>query len=217
MVAEMGGLAEQQINRAFDALAQRNAELAHNVISRDVALDAFQAKIEEKGINIIAQRQPLAIDLRETISALHISNDLERIGDLAKNIGKRAIAIGNEILPMSLIAGLEHMTRMVMGQFKAALDSYTGRDVGKALAVRNGDIEVDALNNALFYETMVYMGEDPQNIAICTQILFCIKNFERIGDHATNIAETVHYIISGHTPVSERPKGNTASFAALRA
>ena len=217
MVAEMGGLAEQQTNRAFDALAQRNAELAHNVISRDVALDAFQAKIEEKGINIIAQRQPLAIDLRETISALHISNDLERIGDLAKNIGKRAIAIGNEILPMSLIAGLEHMTRMVMGQFKAALDSYTGRDVGKALAVRNGDIEVDALNNALFYETMVYMGEDPQNIAICTQILFCIKNFERIGDHATNIAETVHYIISGHTPVSERPKGNTASFAALRA
>jgi phosphate transport system protein len=217
MVAEMGGLAEQQIEKAFDALAQRNAELAHKVINRDAFLDAFQAKIEEKGINIIAQRQPLANDLRETISALHICSDLERIGDLAKNISKRTIAIGSEILPMSLISGLEHMTQMVMEQFKMALDSYAGRDVGKALAVRNGDLQIDALNNALFYETMVYMGEDPHNIVACTQILFCIKNLERIGDHATNIAETVHYIISGHVPASERPKGNTTSFTALRA
>ena len=217
MVAEMGGLAEQQIAQAFDALALKNAELAYQVIKRDIALDAFQTKIEEKGINIIIQRQPFAIDLREAISALHICNDLERIGDLAKNIGKRVIAIGDEIIPMSLIAGIEHMMRMVMGQLKAALDSYTGRDVGKALAVCNGDLEVDALNNSLFYETIVHMGEDPQNIATCAQILFCIKNFERIGDHATNIAETVQYIISGHAPISERPKGNTTNFVALPA
>ena len=217
MVAEMGGLAEQQIEKAFDALAQRNTELACQVISRDAALDAFQAKIEEKGINIIAQRQPFAIDLRETISALHICSDLERIGDLAKNISKRTIAIGSEMLPMSLISGIEHMTRLVMGQFKTALDGYAERDINKALGVRNGDIKVDELNNALFYETMVHMSEDPHNMIACTQILFCIKNLERIGDHATNIAETVHYIISGHVPASERPKGNTTSFAALQA
>ena len=217
MVAEMGGLAERQIVQAFDALAQRNTELARKVIERDTTLDIFQTTIEEKGINIIAQRQPLANDLREIVSALHISNDLERIGDLAKNISKRAIAIGSEILPKSLISGLEHMTRMVLGQFKMALDSYAGRDVSETLAVRNGDLQIDALNNALFHETLVHMGEDPHNILSSTQILFCIKNLERVGDHATNIAETVHYIISGHVPASERPKGNTTSFAALRA
>lgn len=217
MVAEMGGLAERQIVQAFDALAQRNTELARKVIERDTALDIFQTTIEEKGINIIAQRQPLANDLREIVSALHISNDLERIGDLAKNISKRAIAIGSEILPKSLISGLEHMTRMVLGQFKMALDSYAGRDVSETLAVRNGDLQIDALNNALFHETLVHMGEDPHNILSSTQILFCIKNLERVGDHATNIAETVHYIISGHVPASERPKGNTTSFAAQRA
>ena len=216
MVAEMGGLAERQIVQAFDALAQRNTELARKVIERDTTLDIFQTTIEEKGINIIAQRQPLANDLREIVSALHISNDLERIGDLAKNISKRAIAIGSEILPKSLISGLEHMTRMVLGQFKMALDSYAGRDVSETLAVRNGDLQIDALNNALFHETLVHMGEDPHNILSSTQILFCIKNLERVGDHATNIAETVYYIISGHAPASERPKGNTTSFAALR-
>jgi phosphate transport system protein len=217
MVAEMVGLAERQIVQAFDALAQRNTELARKVIERDTTLDIFQTTIEEKGINIIAQRQPLANDLREIVSALHISNDLERIGDLAKNISKRAIAIGSEILPKSLISGLEHMTRMVLGQFKMALDSYAGRDVSETLAVRNGDLQIDALNNALFHETLVHMGEDPHNILSSTQILFCIKNLERVGDHATNIAETVHYIISGHVPASDRPKGNTTSFAALRA
>lgn len=216
MVAEMGGFAEQQIAKSFDALAERNIELAHQVIVRDVTLDAFQTKIEEKGINIIAQRQPLAIDLRETISALHISNDLERIGDLAKNISKRAIAIGNEIIPISLISGLERMTRTVMRQFKMALDSYAGRDIREVLDVRNGDLQVDALNNALFHETLVHMSEDPHNIVFGTQVLFCIKNLERIGDHATNIAEAVFYIISGHAPPSERPKGNTTSFAASR-
>ena len=109
------------------------------------------------------------------------------------------------------------MTRMVLGQFKMALDSYAGRDVSETLAVRNGDLQIDALNNALFHETLVHMGEDPHNILSSTQILFCIKNLERVGDHATNIAETVHYIISGHVPASERPKGNTTNFAAQRA
>ena len=213
MVAEMGGLAERQITQAIEALRKRNIRLAHQIIDRDATLDALQAKIEAKGIDIIAQRQPLAIDLREIISALRISNDLERIGDLAKNIGKRVIAIGDEILPMSIIHGFEHMTRLVMEQFKTALDSFAARDITAALAVRNGDLQIDALNNALFYEVLVDMGEDPHNIATCTQLLFCIKNLERIGDHATNIAEAVHYIISGRPLSSERPKGNNTSFA----
>jgi phosphate transport system protein len=214
MVAEMGRLAERQLAQAFNSLAQRNIQLARQTIDLDTTLDAFQSRIEKKGIDIIAQRQPLAIDLREIIAALHLSNDLERIGDLAKNISKRAVAIGNERLPESLIHGFEHMTRLVMEQFNVALDSYAARDIAAALEVRNGDVQIDALNNALFREALVYMGEDPDNIATCTHILFCIKNLERIGDHATNIAESVHYMIVGRLPENERPKGNNTSFAA---
>ncbi len=208
MVAEMGGLVEQQITQGLDALASRNPGLARQVIGRDVALDALQSKIEQKGINIIAQRQPLANDLREIISAMHISSDLERLGDLAKNISKRVLVIGGDTLPDSMILGLEHMTRIVLEQVKMALDSYAGRDIDEALAVWNGDRQIDALNNALFHETLDYMSQHPQNIAGCTQFLFCVKNLERAGDHATNIAEAVHYIISGHLPAGERPKEN---------
>lgn len=217
MVAEMGGLAERQIAHAFDALAQRNTQLAHRTINFDTKLDGFQTEIEAKSIDIIARWRPPAHNLRQSISALHISNDLERIGDLAKNISKRALVIGTESLPASLIHGLDHMTRLVMQQFKTALDSYAARDISGALLVRNGDLQIDAFNNALFHEALVYMSEDPQNIAICTQLLFCIKNLERIGDHATNIAEAVFYMVSGHPLENERPKGdNTRFFALLR-
>ena len=212
MVAEMGGLVELQITQGLDALATRNSSLARQVIGRDLALDALQAKIEEKGISIIAQRQPLANDLREIISAMHISSDLERLGDLAKNISKRAILISNDTLPKSMISGVEHMTRIVLEQVKMALDSYANRDINEALAVWNGDREIDAMNNALFHETLDYMSHDPQNIAGCMQFLFCVKNLERAGDHATNIAEAIHYIISGHVPAGERPKENAFHF-----
>jgi phosphate transport system protein len=212
MVAEMGGLVEQQITQGLGALANRNASLARQVIDRDLALDAFQTKIEEKGVNIIAQRQPLANDLREIISAMHISSDLERLGDLAKNISKRAIVIGDDTFPNSMISGLEHMTLIVLAQVKMALDSYADRNIDEALAVWNGDQQIDAFNNALFHETLNYMSQDPQKIAACTQFLFCVKNLERAGDHATNIAEAVHYIICGHLPIGERPKENAFRF-----
>ncbi len=208
MVTEMGGLAERQITQGLSALTSRNASLARQVIGRDDALDALQNKIAEKGISIIAQRQPLANDLREIISAMHISGDLERLGDLAKNISKRAIVISSDILPKSMIVGLEHMTRIVLKQVKMALDSYASHDIDEALAVWNGDRQVDAFNNALFDETLDYMSRDPHSIADCIQFLFCVKNLERAGDHATNIAESVHYIISGHLPLGERPKEN---------
>lgn len=214
MAAEMGGLAERQILQSIEALAQKNVDLARQVIDDDAALDAFQTKIEKKGIEIIAQHQPLAGDLRETVSALHICSDLERIGDLAKNISKRTIAIENAILPISLIVGIDHMAQMVMQQLKLALDSYASRNVSGARAVRDGDLEIDVLNNALFHETLAHMSADTDNMAVGTHMLFCIKNLERIGDHATNIAEAVDYIVSGRLPAGERPKGNTANFAA---
>ncbi len=215
MVAEMGGLAERQIVQAFDALAQRNAELARKIIRIDTTVDAFQCDIEEKSINIITQHQPLAVDLREAISAMHISNDLERIGDLAKNIGKRVIVIDSEVLPKTMTYGLKHMTEMVFGQLKRALDSYAQRDASGALAVRNGDREIDTLNNSLFGEILTYMAEDPRRVGCYTQLLFCVKNLERVGDHATNIAEMAHYIVTGFIPASERPKADTTKFAPL--
>jgi phosphate transport system protein len=212
LVAEMGGLAEQQLLHAFKALSERNARLAGEVIGRDCAVDAFHSEMEKESVNIIAQCQPLAVDLRATVSALHISDDLERIGDLAKNVSKRVIEIGLEVIPKSIIRGLEHMTKMVLGQIQEALDSYASRDIDQALAVRNGDQKVDALNNSLFHETLKYMEIDPHHIAVCTHILFCIKNLERIGDHATNIAEMVYYIGTGHVPTDERPKTDTTGF-----
>jgi phosphate transport system protein len=159
----------------------------------------------------------MAVDLREIVAALRIANDLERIGDLAKNIGKRVIALGSEFHPQKLMRGLEHMADLVLVQIKDVLDSYARRDVGKALAVWRGDEEVDAVNNSLFRELLTYMLEDPRNITVCIHLLFCAKNIERMGDHATNIAETVHYMVEGRVLADERPKGDTTSYAPVAA
>ena len=208
MVAEMGGLAEKQIADAVDALAERDAERAALVVAADTAIDALHRKIEEKAVLTIARRQPMAVDLREVVGALRVANDLERIGDLAKNIGKRA-ALTGDFHPQKLILGVEHMASMVLGQLKQVLDSYAAHDLEKALAVWNGDEEVDALCTSLFRELLTYMMEDPRNITFCIHLMFCAKNIERMGDHATNIAETVHYMIEGRAIADERPKGDT--------
>jgi len=214
-VAEMGGLAERQIADAVDALSRRDTELAQNVIAIDPQIDALQREIEEKSILIIARRQPMAVDLREIVGALRISNDLERIGDLAKNIGKRVVVLDGEFRLHQVIRGVEHMTDLVLGQLKQVLDAYARRDVAKAIEVWRGDEEIDAVNNSLFRELLTYMMEDPRNITFCTHLLFCAKNIERMGDHATNIAETVHYIVEGRALADERPKGDTTSFATM--
>ena len=215
MVAEMGGLAEKQIADAVDALARRDGERAKRLIGADTAIDTLQHEIEEKAVLTIARRQPMAVDLREIVSALRVSNDLERIGDLAKNIGKRVIAIGSDFHPQKLIRGVEHMGAMVLGQLKAVLDSYAGHNLDKALAVWKGDEEVDALCTSLFRELLTYMMEDPRNISFCIHLMFCAKNIERMGDHATNIAETVYYMIEGRPIADQRPKGDTTVFAAM--
>src|SRR5947208_2616303 len=215
MVAEMGGLAEKQIADAVIALAKRDVELAHRVIALDPSIDALQREIEEKVILTIARRQPMAVDLRDIVGSLRVSNDLERIGDLAKNIAKRVVALDGEIAFNQVIRGVEQMTKLVLGQLKHVLDSYARRDVAQALEVWRGDEEIDAVNNSLFRELLTYMMEDPRNITFCTHLLFCAKNIERMGDHATNIAETVYYMVEGRAIVDERPKGDTTSITTV--
>jgi phosphate transport system protein len=214
MVAEMGGLAEKQVAEAINALERRDNLLGQRIIADDLKIDVLQREIEEKAILTIARRQPMAVDLREVVGALRVANDLERIGDLAKNIGKRVAALDTDFQSPKLIRGLEHMADLVLAQIKDVLDAYARHDVGKAMAVWRGDEEIDAVNNSLFRELLTYMLEDPRNITVCIHLLFCAKNIERMGDHATNIAETVHYMVEGRVLVDERPKADMSYAAA---
>jgi phosphate transport system protein len=142
---------------------------------------------------------------------LRIANDLERAGDLAKNIAKRVIAMDGESPPAKLIRGIEHQNDLVLGQLKAVLDAYGRRSLSQAMAVWAADEQVDAVCTSVFRELLTYMMEDPRNISFCIHLLFCAKNIERMGDHATNIAETIHYIVEGHPIADARPKGDTAT------
>jgi phosphate transport system protein len=211
-VAEMGGLAEKQIADAAQALLERDSELAEHVIATDPTIDAMQHDIEEKAILTIARRQPMAVDLREIVGAMRVCNDLERIGDHAKHIGKRVVALSGDLYPQTLIRGVEHMAELVLAEVKQVLDAYASRDLQAALAVWKGDEEVDALCTSLFRELLTYMMEDPRNITFCMHLMFCAKDIERMGDHATNIAETVYFMIEGRPIADQRPKGDTTSF-----
>jgi phosphate transport system protein len=212
-VAEMGGLAEKEIGDAVEALAKRDTALAQRVMAVDLSTDQLQREIEEKAILTIARRQPMAVDLREIVAALRLANDLERIGDLAKNIAKRVVALNGDFPPQRLIRGVEHISDLVLEQLKDVLDAYAQRDLAKALAVWKGDDKVDAMYTSVFRELLTYMMEDPRNITFCTHLLFCAKNIERMGDHATNIAETVYYMVEGRALTDERPKGDTTNIA----
>ena len=211
MIAEMGGLAERQIGDALDALNRHDSGLARGVLAADARIDALQREIEEKAILTIARRQPMAVDLRDIVGALRVSNDLERIGDLAKNIAKRVEVVENELRLQKVMRGVEHMTELVLIQIKDVLDAFARRDVDRAVQVWRSDEQVDAVNNSLFRELLTYMMEDPRNISVCIHLLFCAKNIERMGDHATNIAETIYYMVEGHALTDERPKGDTTS------
>lgn len=213
LVAEMGGLVERQIVDSVDSLIRRDVNLSLRVVSADTELDRLQHLIEERGVLTIARRQPMAVDLREIVGALRVATDLERMGDLSKNIAKRVAALDSDFHPLKLIRGLEHMTDLVQSQVKAVLDAYGAHDVPAAMAVWNGDEEVDAICTSLFRELLTYMMEDPRNIGFCIHLMFCAKNIERIGDHATNIAETVFYMIEGQPIADPRPKGDMTNFA----
>ena len=196
-IAEMGGHAEQLVERSIRALLGADADLARAVIAADKQVDAMHRRIEEHAILVIARRQPMAQDLRETIAALRISSDLERVADLGKNIARRTLAIQNETFSQRVRVGVEHLAELGLGQVKKVLDAYATRDMFKTQEVCAKDDEIDAVYNSLFRQLLTYMMEDPRNISMCTHLLFCAKNIERIGDHATNIAETVHYVITG--------------------
>ena len=207
-IAEMGGIAEQMVIEAMDALANSDAPLAHRVIAADQRLDDLQREIEENAILAIARRQPMAVDLREIVSAIRVAGDIERVGDLAKNIAKRSIRIGGEPRSPREIVGLRHMNEVAAELLKDVLDAFAQRDVERARAVWERDAELDALEDSVFRDLLTHMMEDPRNISYCAHLLFCSKNVERIGDHATNIAETVFYLVTGENLPGERPKGH---------
>jgi phosphate transport system protein len=215
MISEMGGLAEKQVIDAVRSLDRHDVAMARRIIADDAKINGIQHEIEEKVILTIARRQPMAADLREIVAALRISNDLERIGDLAKNIAKRVSVLDNEIQLRQVMRGVEHMADLALVALKNVLDSYARRDVEKAIAVWRGDEEIDAVNNSLLRELLTYMIEEPRNIGFCIHLMFCIKNIERMGDHATNIAEIVYYMVEGKMLPDDRPKGDlTTSISA---
>ena len=205
-VARMGGLAEAQIADAVESMARRDIGLGQAVIARDAKLDEMLRDIERKAIRLIALRQPVASDLRRTVAAMKIANDLERVGDLAKNVAKRGLALIEAEPITPLTKSIERMGRLVALRMKAVLDAYTGQQVEAALNVWAHDDDVDEHYNALFRELLTYMMADPRTITSCAHLLFMAKNLERIGDHATNIAEMVHYEITGDDLIDDRPK-----------
>ncbi len=210
-IAAMGGHAERMVEQAIAALVNADPGLAQKVIRDDAVLDEGQREIDDKAIIIIARRQPMATDLREIIGAIRISADLERVGDLGKNVAKRVVAVIEGRQPPSLFRGLEALADLALTQLKEVLDVYASRSVEKIGFVRDRDDQIDAMYTSLFRELLTYMMEDPRNITPCTHLLFCAKNIERIGDHATNIAETIYYMTTGAQPEGERPKDDTAN------
>jgi phosphate transport system protein len=208
-IMRMGGLVEDAIAKAAQAFDARDPELAETVRRGDAAIDALDTRINEEAARIIAQRQPIATDLRLVLSVFRISNNLERIGDLAKNIAKRTEAILDQPPVNGTGASLRRMARQVELMLKDVLDAYIQHDADKAADVRERDLEVDQMYSALFREYLTFMMEDPRHITTCMHLHFMAKNIERMGDHTTSIAEQVIYMVTGEAPEEERPKQDT--------
>jgi phosphate transport system protein len=214
LIAQMGGLAEDQFGKAIDALSTSDRVKAEHVIAADDKIDVLEKEVEENAIKLIAMRQPMAADLRAIMVAIRISSDLERIGDLAKNIAKRTLAV-NEQLPRSVNAGMNRMAELALEQLADVLDAYASLDTQKAIDVWHNDSRIDTLYNSVFRELLTYMMEDARTIGMCTHLLFGAKNIERIGDHTTNIAENIHYLVTGDTLDGPRPKEDSTSLTPI--
>jgi len=204
-LARMGGLAEDMVSDAIQAITTRDQVLADTVVGRDPQIDALQVEVEKKILRLLALRQPLARDLRQTIAALKIAAELERIGDLAKNIAKRTKTL-DQGAPAAALKGVSRMGRLVAAQLKRVLDAYAALETDAASNVWTRDEEVDEHYQSLFREVLTYMMEDPRTISACAHLLFVAKNLERIGDHCTNIAEEIHFLVTGEQLPTERPK-----------
>src|ERR1700761_6832571 len=209
-VAQMGGLAEAQLADAIEAIAKRDTKLAEGAIAGDPRIDELQQAIEDQAMKLLALRQPMAVDLRETLAAIKTASELERIGDLAKNIAKRALVLNREP-PIRLTQSLARMGRAALSQLKQVLDSFSNRNAEEAEAVWNRDGEIDEIYNSLFRELLTYMMEDPRTIGLCTHLLFVAKNIERSGDHCTNIAEVVYHMVKAGHLTAARPKADITS------
>jgi phosphate transport system protein len=216
MLVEMGGLLEAQLATAGAAVMQGDSAAATAALEQDPAVDALEREVEQFVIRMLALRQPMAGDLRQIVAALKISSDLERIGDYAANVAKRSIVLAQFNLPFKL-AGLAHLTRLVQENLKRTIDILGDYDAERAIEVWRADQAVDDIYTAIFRELITYMMEDPRNITPCTHLLFVAKNLERIGDHTTNIAETVHYATTGEVLPEGRPKGETSAYMIVRA
>jgi phosphate transport system protein len=214
-ISEMGGLAEQQLAQALEAIASRDSELAAQVIAADRRLDAMETRLEESAVQLLALRQPMASDLREVVAALKIASTLERIGDLAKNTAKRARLL-NESQSLRVAGSIVRMGKQVQALLAEVLDAYAARDTALAISVWKRDVEIDEMYNSVFRELMTYMMEDPRVIGIGTQLHFVAKNLERIGDHTTFIAEMTHFVVEGKPLVDDRPKAEPEAVAGPR-
>jgi phosphate transport system protein len=208
-ISEMGGVAEEMLSGALKSVQERNEELAGDVIRLDKRLDALEIEVEEMATQVIALRQPMAQDLRLLISALKLSSTIERIGDLSKSTARRGIQL-SKTRPAGVTASVVRMGRQALGQLTEVLDAWAHRDVEEAVAVWRRDVEIDEAYNSLFREVITYMMEDPRTISVGSQLLFVAKNLERIGDHATHVAEMIHYVETGTPLADERPKGEPA-------
>ena len=215
MLVRMGGMVETQVARACEAMINRDSSAAAQAIEEDVKVDALEREIEQYVIRTLALRQPMASDLRLVVAALKVTGDLERIGDYAANVAKRGIVLAQFPAPYAP-GGLAHMAGLVQEQLKSIVDALGSADAGKAVEVWRSDQAVDNIYNTIFRELITYMMEDPRNITPCTHLLFVAKNLERIGDHTTNIAETIYYAVKGETLPDTRPKGDTSSYAVVR-
>jgi phosphate transport system protein len=196
-ISDMGGMAEAAVADATRALLKLDHDLARAVVAQDKVIDQMHRVIDDRAVSMIARRQPVGADLRAIITAIHVAGDLERVGDMAKTIARRTLQIEGLSLTPKFYNGVKHMADLILRQLKAALDAYAGRNAAAAVEVCNSDEEIDALYTSLFRELLTYMMEDPRNITQCTHLLFCSKSLERVGDHATNIAEAAFYLDTG--------------------
>jgi phosphate transport system protein len=214
-ISEMGGLAEKILSDSIASLNNLDVEFAQKVISQDKRIDALQKQIEETAISTIARRQPISIDLRECIAAMRIAADIERIGDLAKNIARRTMLISSENPASIAIIGLKTMQEVASSQLRVVMDAYIDKDLEKAKEVIEANSRLNALEDSIFRDLLTFMMEDPRNITFCTHLLFCSKNLERIGDHTKDIAITIIYLVTGEMFIPGVSLGNQQKLGLL--
>jgi len=215
LISRMGGLAETQLANAIRAARERDSELAAEVVEADPKVDELEREVDDLALKVLALRQPMAVDLRAILSALKIASELERIADYATNVAKRSIAL-NQLPPIRPMHAAPRMAQVVKEMIKDVLDAYVNNDIEQAVQVWNRDEELDEMYSSLFRELLTYMMEDPRNITPATHLLFIAKNIERIGDHCTNIAETIYFLVKGVALREARPKGDATSFTIVK-